>query len=91
MAEKNADNGLKIEKLNGRNYISWKYNMKLILMEKGLYGFITGEELEPKIEDNDNIKHQYKIRKDRAYSLIALAVETTLQIHIVNTTDPKVA
>ena len=91
MAEKNGDGGFKIEKLNGKNYVSWKYNMKLILMEKGLYRFITRDEVEPGENDNDNIKRQFRARKDRKYSLIALAVETSLQIHIVNTTDPQIA
>ena len=30
----------KIEKLNGKNYKSWKYNTTLVLMERGLWGFI---------------------------------------------------
>ena len=29
----------KIEFLNGKNYQSWKYNIKLVLMERGLWGF----------------------------------------------------
>ena len=36
-----GDSG-KIEKLDGSNYASWKFNMKLVLMEKDLYGFIDG-------------------------------------------------
>ena len=39
---------LKIEKLNGKNYQTWKYNIKLILMERGLWGFTQeGEETPP--------------------------------------------
>ena len=38
----------KIEKLNGRNYQSWKYNVKLVLMERGLWGFTQeGRETPP--------------------------------------------
>jgi hypothetical protein len=29
----------KIEKLSGKNYQSWKYNIKLVLIERGLWGF----------------------------------------------------
>ena len=29
---------IKIEKLNGKNYQSWKYNIKLVLMERVVYG-----------------------------------------------------
>ena len=29
----------KIDKLSGKNYQSWKYNVMLVLMEYGLWGF----------------------------------------------------
>ena len=35
---------MKIELLNGRNYQSWKCNIKLVLMERGLWSFIAGGE-----------------------------------------------
>ena len=34
----------KIEHLNVKNYQTWKYNIKLVLMEQGLFGFINGTE-----------------------------------------------
>ena len=34
----------KIEPLNGKDYQSWKYNIKLVLMEGGLWSFIAGNE-----------------------------------------------
>lgn len=35
-------------------------------MKKGLYGFLTVEELEPRREENDNIKHQFEMRKGKS-------------------------
>ena len=34
----------KIERLDGKNYQSWKYNIKLVLMERGLWRFVEGTE-----------------------------------------------
>ena len=37
----------KIEKLSGANFQSWKFQIKLVLMERDLYGFIDGSEIRP--------------------------------------------
>ena len=34
----------KIGRLDGKNYQSLKYNMKLVLMGRGLWGFVEGTE-----------------------------------------------
>ena len=84
----NERDAAKIEKLNGSNYQTWKYNMKLILMERGLWGFIDGREVRPNMA---SMLKTYIANLEKTYSLIALAVQPSLQIHIVNTTDPKEA
>ena len=89
MAE--ADNVLKIERLNGQNYRTWSYNMKLVLMEKGLSGFINGDEVPPIASSPIATRSAFKARSERAYSQIALGVEKSLQVHIIGTTDPKEA
>ena len=76
----------KIEKLNGRNYQSWKYNIKLVLMERGLWGIAEGTEVkEEEATTDDKAKKAWKLRADKAYSLIALACEPDVQIHITST------
>ena len=67
----------KIEPLNGKNYQSWKYNMKLVLMERGLHGFITGTEVPPAETATAQVKNAYQLKSDKANSLIALSVEKT--------------
>ena len=80
----------KIEHLNGRNYQSWKYNMKLVLMERGLWRFIERTEVAPASETATAAAIKaYRLRSDKAYSLISLSVEKNLQVHISTTTDPK--
>eukprot|EP00794_Sanderia_malayensis_P004192 gene4192-4751_t len=82
----------KIEKLSGRNYQSWKYNIKLVLMKRGLWGFTQqGQETPPATTESAAQQNAFRLRSDKAYSLIALNVEKDLQIHISTTTDPYVA
>ena len=91
MAEADNANVLKIEKLNGQNYRTWSYNMILILMEKGLSGFISGDEIPPIASSPIATRSAFKARSDKAYSQIALGVEKSIQVHIIDTTDPKEA
>ena len=84
MAEMSLTKITKIETLNGRNYQSWKYNVKLVLMERGLWGFTQeGQETPPAAA-----KNTFRLRSDKASSLIALNVEKDLQVHISSVTDP---
>jgi hypothetical protein len=72
----------KIEKLSGKNYQSWKYNIILVLIERGLWGFTReGKETTPAETATNAAKNAFQLRSDKAYSLIALNVEKHLQIH----------
>ena len=76
----------KIEQLNGRNYRSWKYNIKLVLMERGLWKIADGTEKKPESTD-EKVKKAWELRSDKAYSLIALSVVKEIQVHLTSTTD----
>ena len=66
--------------------------MKLVLMERGLWRFIEGTEVAPVSGTATAAAiNAYRLRSDKAYSLIALSVEKNLQVHISTTTDPKTA
>ena len=85
---------LKIEPLDGSNYGNWKYNVQLLLMERDLWGFIEGTEVEPKATETDKKEKEikeYLKRSRKAYTTIALSVSKSLQVHIKQTTDPKKA
>ena len=60
-------------------------------MEGGLWGFVQGTESEPEPTASASVKNSYHFRLDKAYSLIALRVKTSLQVRILSTTKPKTA
>ena len=51
----------KIEHLNGKNYQTWKYNIKLVLMERGLCRFINGTEERPDETATAQVKSAYQL------------------------------
>ena len=68
--------------------------MKLVLMDKGYWGYVTGDEPAPVITETDKKEKEvkeYRRTCEKAYSLIALNVQKNIQIHISSITDPKVA
>ena len=78
----------KIEPLDGNNYQSWKYNTKLLLMERGLWDFAQKTETPPGETEAPAVRNAYKLKSDKAYSPIALSVSKSLQAHIMSNTDP---
>lgn len=71
-----------IEKLNGGNYASWSYQMKMTLMEADLWAVIEPGEEEPAEGATDLQKKQYVSRQGRAHAKIALAICEEQQMHI---------
>eukprot|EP00794_Sanderia_malayensis_P004275 gene4275-4843_t len=58
-------------------------------MERGFWSFIKGTEIPPGQTVQAAIINIYHLRSDKAYTLIALSVNTPLHVHISQTTDPK--
>ena len=81
----------KFAKLDGRNYQSWKFNIKLVLKEKGIFGFIDGSDVPQDHDETAKVKAAYKTRSEKAYLLIAINLEPAVQVHVVDTTDPREA
>ena len=68
--------------------------MKLVLMDRGLWGYVTGDEPAPTATENDKKEKEikeYRLKCEKTYSLIALNVQKNIQVHISNTTSPKTA
>ena len=97
---------IKITNLNGTNYQSWKFNMRCLLMEKQLWGYVRSTDPitkpELKVLGTDNataadvatskeLLNDYMMKADRAYSLIALSIESSLQIHVSSVSTPREA
>ena len=61
-------------------------------MERGLWGFTQeGQEAPLAADASAAVRNAFRLRSDKAYSLIALNVEKDLQIHISSVTDPLAA
>ena len=90
MAEREA----KIVKLNGNNYQTWKYNVKLLLMNNGLWSYVKGLETKPEptaTDTKDKEIKEFLLKAQKAYSTIAINIESQLQVHVQETDDPKKA
>ena len=60
-------------------------------MEQGLWGFVQGSEVPPQSSEPLAVRNAYQLRSDKAYLLIALSVDKSLQVHIASTVKPKEA
>ena len=91
MAERDVT---KIVPLNGSNFQSWRFNVKLLLMDKGLWGYVQGNEVQPKATEEDKKEKEikeYLLKSEKAYSTIALSIVERLQVHIRDTSNPHEA
>jgi hypothetical protein len=71
-----------LNKLNGANWVNWKFRMEMVLEEKDLWGVVIGEEEEPSSSATPVEKATYKKRQKKALTLIALGVEDSQLSHI---------
>ena len=76
---------------NERNFQSWKYNIKLVMMECGLWGFVQGSETPPQPTASVEVRNANRLHLVEVYSSIALSVDKSLQVHIASTVEPKAA
>jgi len=84
-----AENKFSIEKLNGTNYASWSYQMKMVLMETKLWSVVEPGEEEPAENATNAVKKAYVNRQGKALAKIALAICDEQQMHIRNKTTAK--
>ena len=76
------------DRLNGDNYHTWKFNIKMVLKMKDLWDLVTGEET---IAEDASAAERLKFKKrnDRAHSEICLAVTESIQVYVRNTDNGK--
>ena len=73
--------GFRMDKLNGDNYHTWKFQMKMYLIGKDLWDIVEGTEvLADGVPDVEQKK--FKKRMNLALSYVCLSVCTSLQIYI---------
>ena len=68
-------------KLNGDNFHSWKFNMRMYLIGKDLWDIVDGGEV---LGENATAaeREQFRKRDNKALSIICLSMVNDLQIYV---------
>ncbi|CAB4035006.1 Retrovirus-related Pol poly from transposon TNT 1-94 [Paramuricea clavata] len=79
-----------IDKLDGSNWSTWKFQMKHLLLAKGLWGFVDGS-VELAGSASGETAAQFRSKAQRAFSTIVLAIKSA-QLYLVSSCEnPKQA
>ena len=73
MAENRDRSGVVLLHDGGSNYPTWKIQIKMALIKQGVWGFITGTEIEPE-EGDDAALRKFYDRSDKALATIAIVL-----------------
>lgn len=77
-----------IAPLSESNFVTWKIQIKMMLLRKELWDIVQGEETAP---DQTNVGHKkFCSRSNRALSLIVMAVEPRMLYLIGEPENPKI-
>ena len=85
------ENVLRMAKLNGSNYRTWAFNMRLYLERFDLFGHADGSAVTPAETAFEATKNAFKTAAKKAWTSICLAVEPERQIHVRDTETAKQA
>ena len=82
---------LKLAKLNGSNYRTWVFNMRLYLESMDLFGHANGSAKSPgtSVLEDSSRNFNWSAKKAWTYMYICLAIETEQQIHAGETTTAR--
>ena len=91
--ESASSNALRFTKLNGDNYRSWAFNMRLFLESHDLFEHVdeTAEAPNDSEDGNQAEMRIFRQRAKKAWTYICLAIEPEQQIHIRETKTAKEA
>ena len=90
MATGIEDSGFKVDKLTENNYHTWKFQMKMCLIGKDLWGIVTGDEtLNPEATNQEQQK--FRRRENLALASICLSVSNDIQIYVRSARNAKEA
>lgn len=73
--------------LNGKNYSTWRIQVKMALMKEGLWTLVTGMETPPD-QSNAAQYEKYALRTHKALATIVLALDTSLLYIVGEEEDP---
>lgn len=78
-------------KLNAANYTTWKVDMKVLLIDRGSWEFVSGDAVPLEEDVPQREKRAYQWRKEKAYTTIYQGIERQFLPLIADTTDGKTA
>ena len=78
-----------IDKLDSSNWPTWKFQMKHLLLARGLWGLVNGTEA---LQDETNAQQQadYNKRSQKVFSTIVMAIGSS-QLYLVTSCEGPVA
>ena len=91
MATSDMSNALRFAKLNGSNYRSWVFNMKLYLESLDLFEHAEGTAEFPNEDASAETRRKFNSAAKKAWTYICLAIEPEQQIHVRDTKTAKEA
>lgn len=80
----------RVDRLNSSNYRTWKFAMKMSLIQRELWDYVNGSII---LQDDATVeqKIRHKSKDEKALSTIALSIDPDQQIHIVHCKTVKQA
>ena len=77
-----------IDKLNGLNWMTWKFQVCHLLLAKGFWEVVDGSETLPE-DSSTQVRAEFKKKEQKALSTIALVVSTPQLYLITSCEKPK--
>jgi hypothetical protein len=74
-----------IDKLDASNWMTWKFQMRHLLLAKGLWGHVDGTDV---LADgaNEQVTANFRLKSQKAFSSIVMAVSTS-QLYLVTSCE----
>lgn len=82
-----SEEKLSIEKLNGNNWVTWKFQIEHLLRAKDLWKFVDGTE-KLKVEATPVEQNEHKAKAQKAFSTIVIAIKSSQLYLITSCKDP---
>ena len=82
---------MKFAKLNGSNYRTWSFNMRLYLESHELFEHAEGTAESPGTDTSAEVRRKFTSDAKKAWTHICLAIEPEYQIHVRDTRTAKEA
>ena len=85
MAGTTVDDKWTIDKLDSSNWTTWKFQMRHLLLAKGLWGFVDGSETLAE-EATAQARAEFKSKSQKAFSIIVMSVSTS-QLYLITSVE----